>query len=122
MSSNFTRILIPRSIEALLKLANLIYKKHLQDGKSSPLHALSDYNWDEHGPKLQLAAEKHAEAEEHVRRAELAYRERDLLMGDINGLVRSSRDLLRGIFRKTLKKLIEWGFEVNDTPRVKKKK
>lgn len=120
MSNNILRIVIPKTIGRMLKLAGLIYNKHLTDGANSPLHILSDYNWNEHGPKVQAATEKHAEAEEYARRAELAYRERDQLMGDVDGLIKSSRDLLKGTFKKTPKKLGDWGFEVNDTPRAKK--
>ncbi|MFN7119095.1 MAG: hypothetical protein ACK4TA_20015 [Saprospiraceae bacterium] len=122
MSNVITRIVIPRTIGGLLKLAMLIYKKHLQDGSDSPLHALSDYNWKELGQRLEEAKAKHEEAEELTRRAELAYRERNQLLEDIPGLIRSTRDLLKGIFRKNIKRLVEWGFEVNDTPRTKKKK
>lgn len=116
------RIVIPTNVGELLKLATRIYKKHLADGKNSVLRNLTDYNWDEVGPNLELAAAKHEEAEDLKRRAELAYRERDRLMGDIPGLIRATRDLLKGIFSKTIKKLIEWGFEVNDTPRPSKPK
>lgn len=120
MPKNVLRIVIPRKIDELLKLAGLIYNKHLLDGAKSPLRTLSDYNWDEHGPKLQQAIAKHAEAEEYRRRMEQAYRERDLLMEDVDGLIKSSRDLLKGMYKKTPKKLGEWGFEVNDTPRPNK--
>ena len=120
---NFTvRIVIPTNVGELLKLANLIYKKHLADGKASLLHNLKDYSWDKVGPNLELSAAKHDEAEELMRRAELAYRERDRLMGDVPDLIRATRDLLKGIFSKTLKKLGEWGFIVNDTPRGSKEK
>jgi hypothetical protein len=122
MPRNSLRFVIPKTIGGMLKLAGLIYSKHLQDGANSPLNSLSDYNWNEHGPNVQRAAEKHAEAEELTRRAEHCYRERNFLMGDVNGLVLSSRDLLKGIFKKTPKKPGEWGFEVNDTPRVGKVK
>lgn len=120
MSNRNLRITIPKTIEGKLKLASLIYKKHLEDGKNSPLHTLSDYNWNELGPKVQAAVKKHAEAEEHARLAELCYRERDQMMGDIDGLNKSSRDLLKGVYKKTPKKLVEWGFDVSDTPRGKK--
>ncbi len=116
------RIVVPTNIGELLKLGTLIYNKHLADGTKSPLNSLSDYNWNDHGPNLPLASAKHDEAEEYTRRAEQAYRERDRLMGDVTGLVRSSRDLLKAVFSKTPKKLGEWGFEVNDTPRVVKTK
>lgn len=120
---NFTvRIVIPTNIGELLKLAKLVYKKHQADGANSHLHSLEDYKWDEAGPNLELAAAKHEEAEELSRRAELAYRERDRLIGGVPDMLRASRDLLKAIFKKTPKKLGEWGFEVNDTPRPGKAK
>lgn len=116
------RVVIPPSVGGLLNLASLIFNKHLIDGPNSPLSALTEDNWDEHGPKIQEALMKHNEAEELMRRAEQAYRERDRLVGDLDGLVKRSRDLLKAIFRKTPKKLGEWGFEVNDTPKLAKVK
>lgn len=122
MKSFTVRVVIPTNIGELLKLATRIYNKHLADGKSSLLHSLSDYQWNEVGPNLELAAAKHEEAEELTRRAEIAYRERDRLMGDVPGLIRATRDLLKGVFSKSPKKLGEWGFEVNDSPRLGKAK
>ncbi|MBK7871272.1 MAG: hypothetical protein IPJ74_11640 [Saprospiraceae bacterium] len=122
MKSFTVRVVIPTNIGELLKLATRVYKKHQADGKTSLLHSLVDYRWDEIGHNLELAAAKHEEAEELSRLAEIAYRERDRLMGDVSGLIRATRDLLKGIFRKSPKKLGEWGFEVNDTPRPGKAK
>ncbi|WP_207896533.1 hypothetical protein [Flaviaesturariibacter flavus] len=51
---------------------------------------------------------------------EIAYRERDLLMGDIDGIIASSRDVLKGVHKKNPKRLGEWGFTVDDTPKQKK--
>ena len=122
MKTFTVRVVIPTNVGELLRLAMRIYKKHLADGKNSVLRNLTDYNWDEIGPNLDLAAAKHEEAEDLMRRAELAYRERDRLVGDLPDAIRATRDMLKGMFRKTIKKLVEWGFEVNDTPRVKKDK
>ena len=116
------RIVIPTKVGELLNLASLIFNKHLIDGGNSPLSALTEDNWDEHGPKIQEALLKHNEAEELMRKAEQAYRERDRLVGDLDGLVKRSRDLLKAIFKKAPKKLGEWGFEVNDTPKLAKVK
>ncbi|MBK7871820.1 MAG: hypothetical protein IPJ74_14640 [Saprospiraceae bacterium] len=81
---------------------------------------MSDYNWNDHGSTLQQTIEKHAEAEDLNRRAEQIYRERDQLISELEKLIKSSRDLLKGVFKKNPKKLGEWGFEVNDTPRPPK--
>ena len=122
MRTYHIRIVIPRNVGELLALATLIFNKHLMDGSASPLYALTEDNWDEYGPKIQEAQLKHNEAEEYMRKAEQAYRERDRLIGDLRGLVKRTRDLLKTIFSKTPKKLGEWGFIVNDTPRGGKPK
>jgi hypothetical protein len=122
MKTYSIRIVIPTNVGELINLARLIFNKHTADGKASPLNALSDYTWDEFGPKIEEALAKHNEAEEFTRRAEQAYRDRDRIIGNLDGLVKASRDLLKAAFRKTPKKLGEWGFEVNDTPRVPKGK
>ena len=122
MRSISIRIVIPTNVGELLGLASLIYARHQADGKSSPLHAITDDAWDDYGPKIQEALAKHNEAEEYIRKAEQAYRERDAIVSGLDGLVKRSRDLLKAIFRKTPKKLGEWGFEVNDTPKLVKAK
>jgi hypothetical protein len=52
---------------------------------------------------------------------EKAYKNRDLLMEPVKGTLLSSRDLLTGIMRSNMKRLGDWGFTVNDTPKPKKK-
>ena len=109
------KVSIPRNVEELLTLANNIYTKHLADGAASPLTQLEDFNLDTIGPNLQLALAMHNEAEEHRRKAEIAIEKRNKLMGDITGVVKSSRDLLKGRFAKSRKKLGDWGFDVSET-------
>ncbi len=116
------RIVIPSNVGELLNLASLIFAKHQSDGAASPLHALADDPWDEFGPKIQEAIAKHQEAEEFMRRAEQAYRDRDRLVGDLSSLIKRTRDLLKAIYKKIPKKLGEWGFIVNDTPKGTKLK
>lgn len=109
-----SRIDIPRNAEELLDLGVDIYKKHESDGDASPLKALKDYDWSVEGPKLNLALLKHKEAEALRRQMELAYKERDALLGNVEGIVKGSRDVLKGVYSKTPKKLGEWGFNVRD--------
>ncbi|HMN88640.1 MAG TPA: hypothetical protein PKD70_09980 [Saprospiraceae bacterium] len=122
MKTIFIRIIIPTNVGELLQLAGRIYARHQADGSNSPLHAITDDNWNEYGPKIKEAMAKHNEAEEYARRAEQAYRERDAIIKGLDNLVKRSRDLLKAIFKKTPKKLGEWGFEVNDTPRLTRSK
>jgi len=109
------KLSIPRNVEELLTLANAIYAKHLADGVTSPLTQLEDFNLEVIGPNLQLALERHNEAEEHRRKAEIAIEARNKLMGDITGVVKSSRDLLKGKFAKSRRRLGDWGFDVSET-------
>lgn len=57
-----------------------------------------------------------------MRRAEQTYRERDAILLDLSNLIKRTRDLLKALFPKTPKKLGEWGFIVNDTPKGGKPK
>jgi hypothetical protein len=63
----------------------------------------------------------HKKAEELKRQAEEAYRQRDLLLGEITESVKASRDLLQGVYRDTPKTLGEYGFEVDDSARAARK-
>jgi len=51
---------------------------------------------------------------------ETAYRERDLRTEAINVVLRKSRTLLKGLNSSNPKRLGEWGYEVNDSPRPSK--
>ena len=53
---------------------------------------------------------------------EEAYRNRDALLAPIDDIVRGSSAYLKGKYSKNPKKLGDWGYPVDDTPKVKKKK
>ncbi len=116
------RVAIPRNIEENLQLASKVYEKHQKDGASSLLNNLDDMDWDKMGPNIALCLQKHLEAEELKRKTEEAYRARDLYLPDLNELLRASKGLLKGVYSKNPKKLGEWGFSVDDSPKVKKDK
>ncbi len=116
------RIAIPQNIEENLQLASKVYEKHQKDGASSLLNNLDDMDWNATGPNVSLCLQKHLEAEELKRKMEEAYRTRDLYLPQINELLRASKGLLKGVFSKNPKKLGEWGFSVDDSPKVKKDK
>ena len=120
MSINRGTVTIKRNPGQLLKLGGEIYAKHLLDGAESPLKSLVDNNWDVTGPKIALCLQNHQMAEELKRQMELAYKERDKVLVEIEEIVRNSAALLKGIYRNTPKKLNDWGFEVIDTATVKK--
>lgn len=113
-------VAIKRNPGLLLELAGGIYTKHQQDGASSPLKSLVDNNWEVTGPKIAVCLQNHQKAEELKRQMEIAYQERDKVLGEIEDIVRNSAALLKGIYRNTPKKLGDWGFEVNETVTTKK--
>lgn len=116
------RIEIPRNVEENLQLAAKVYEKHQKDGASSLLNNLDDMDWNVIGPNIALCLQKHLEAEELKRKMDEAYRTRDLNLPQINELLRASKGLLKGVYSKNPKKLGEWGFNVDDSPKTKKDK
>lgn len=116
------RIAIPTNVEESLKLAEQVFLKHQQDGASSLLSNIEGLNWNEIGPKIDDCLKKHYEAEEYKRKMEEAYRERDNYLPEILEIVRTSKSLLKASFPKNPKKMGEWGFSVDDTPKPKRKK
>ncbi|MBI5218455.1 MAG: hypothetical protein HY958_05945 [Bacteroidia bacterium] len=121
MAKTKGRIEVPQNVEELLILAGKVYDKHVADGAASKLTALEDYNWTLIGPTIVTCLAKHNTAEEHKAKMEKSYRERDLLLPGIEGAVRSSITLLKGIYAKSPKKLGDWGLSIDDTKPLKKK-
>ncbi|MFZ4547298.1 MAG: hypothetical protein ACOYN4_07685 [Bacteroidales bacterium] len=111
---------IKRNPEQLIKLGGKIFSKHQNDGAASPLKSLVDNDWDVTGPKIAACAAYHQKAEEFKRQMENAYQERDKVLAELEDIVRNSAALLKGIYRKSPKKLGEWGFDVSDTPATPK--
>lgn len=116
------RVEISRSPKAILDLAAGIYKKHTDDGAASPLNNLEDNNWTDNGAKIQEAQNLQTEIDAIEKGLESLYRQRDLLIAPILETIQSSRDLLLGIYAKNPKKLGDWTFTVNDTPKTTKAK
>lgn len=114
------RVIIPRNAAQRLELASLIYVKHLDLANSSPLNSLQSNGWSTNGPEIASAQALHHQAEEFKRQMELAYRQRDLLLGKIDESIKSSRDLLLGVYRTNPKELGQWGFEVDDSKKASK--
>lgn len=101
----------------ILEVSEIVYAKHLADGDSSQLSTLVDYDWAIVGPTIATAKAKHAQAERLKGEMEAAYRERDLLMPAIDEILKASKNLLKAINSKNPKRLTEWGFSVDDTPK-----
>lgn len=114
------RVVIPKSPSDMLDLGAAVYAKHLADGASSVLKNLQDHDWAVEGPKIALAKIEHDKAEDFKLKMEKAYKDRDLLMAPVKDTLLSSRDLLTGVMRSNMKRLGDWGFTVNDSPKPKK--
>ncbi|MBI5218364.1 MAG: hypothetical protein HY958_05485 [Bacteroidia bacterium] len=121
MAKTKGRVEIPKNVEEVLALAGQVYQKHQDDGASSKLNSLEDYNWITVGPTINACLEKHKKAEYHKAEMEKMYRERDLLLPGIISILQSSKALLKAAYLKNPKKLGEWGFSVDDTISAKKK-
>lgn len=124
MATTKGRVNIPRNPGELLKIAAKVYDKHVADGAKSELNSMDEtrYDWAKTGPTIAMCKAIHDKAEKLKGQMELAYRERDALLSGIDFHVKGSRDYLKGKYGKQPKKLADWGFEVDDTPKAPKKK
>lgn len=116
------RIPIPRDPEGLLALGKLVKDKHEQLGAQSPLAAMEDFNWTQVAPKLASASGLQERISQMERDLELLYQQRNNLLPEIKGALISSRNTLKGAYAKNLKKLGDFGFTVDHTPKAPKKK
>jgi hypothetical protein len=121
MAKSTYRVNIPKNIEALLDLATQVYRRHTYLAAASPLNVMVSHKWADNGPNIEPCLLLHKKAEELMRQAEEAYRQRDLLLGEITESIKASRDLLLGVYRDIPKTLGEYGFEVDDSVRAAKK-
>lgn len=122
MANPKIRVNIPTNPAQKLDLAVRVNAKHTADGATSPLNALHSHKWQDNASKITEAQTFHQQAEELQRQANLSYRKRDLLLEEIDESIKSSRDLLLGIFRDNPKELSQWGFDVSDSPKSSAKK
>ncbi|MDX1942894.1 MAG: hypothetical protein SFU99_20185 [Saprospiraceae bacterium] len=116
------RVAITKNIEEMLDLAAKIYAKHQEDGADSYLHHLEGANWNEIGPIIPEVLANHQQAESLKAQAEERYRMRDAKFKLVMDLILSTKNLLKGKYAKNPKTLSNWGFNVDDTPKVKKKR
>jgi len=122
MAATKGRLVIPKRHLALLRLAEQIYKKHLNDGDGSLLLKIEGLDWNTEGPNIARALKEHLDAEEFKGKMELAYSQRDILMDSIIKAVKKSGTGLKGMMPDNPKRLGQWGFTVDDTRQVKRKK
>jgi len=112
------RVIIPRNPEDLLKLAKKVYEKHVVDGGGSPLNNMVDQDWDADGPQIDQAILLHHQAEDYKLKMEEMYRQRDLLLSKIKETLLASREILSGVHRSNMKRMGEWGFSIDDSPKA----
>ena len=74
------RVIIPTNPEKALSLAEKVLKKHTDDGATSPLNVLKDFNWTDNGPKVVAAAALNAQAKKLEKEVEKLYQDRDALL------------------------------------------
>ena len=95
----------------IIDLAKKVYDKHQADADSS---LLKNLDWNEAGASISKAIKAHEKAEELSRETIKMYQQRDLLLEPLTEIVRNSRDILTGSYKKEMKKLGDWGFDVLD--------
>ena len=118
MKKNNARIAIPVNPTALIELAAAIKAQHEKLGKNSPLVVL---DWEKNSPLIDEATEadtKLTALEKEVEK--LSGRVSVLVNASLVDFVRSCRDVLTGAYRGELRQMVDFGFEVDDTPRSKK--
>ena len=92
----------------IIDLAKKVYDKHQADADSS---LLKNLDWNEAGASISKAIKAHVKAEELSRETIKMYQQRDLLLEPLTEIVRNSRDILTGSYKKEMKKLGDWGFD-----------
>ena len=121
MAKTNVRVIIPKNPADELNLAKKISDKHTADGANSPLKALVDFNWTDNAPKVTQALALQVQIDQMEKDLETLYNKRNVLLVPVDGTVKASRDTLLGIYKANYKKLGDWGFVVDDTPKAKKK-
>ncbi len=103
------RIEIPGNFDELLKLFDLIYKKHKADGADSPLGSFDL----EARKKSSSAAQAHDQnAKDLAKKAEDATQDRNNEFQPVEDDIRAIAQLLKQIHRDNPKELGNWGFDV----------
>jgi len=122
-----SKIVISRNPEKLISLSKDIQKKHKADGDKSVLKPVDMKDFEAKTTQAKEAYDKaqrlRREAEEYTEKAYLLLgihkKQSSLQPGDALYYITQCRDILKGIFRSTLRKLGEWGLQVDDTTKKK---
>lgn len=117
------RVIIPRNPKDRLDLAQKVFDKHTADGTTSELNNMAaTYNWATAGAAIKPSQALHKRAEDLKGEMEKTYRERDTEMAPVDKHLMATAKYLKGKYADSPKKLSEWGFAIDDTPKKAKKK
>ena len=111
------RIEIPGKSRDLFDLALAVEEQHTALGKDSPLGQL---DWKTASPQIEEADQVEKDIDKVSRQLEKLIERRNNLTPGVAGFVRSCRDVLSSVHRGETRKLVDYGYDVADTPRVKK--
>jgi len=114
------RVNIPINPGELIDLCVKVAATHKEQGEDSPLAIL---DWAEVNPIITEADELDDKITGMNRELEKLTQRRKTLIekpGGLGDFVRQSRDVLSGVYRNEMKKLGDFEFEVNDSPKAKK--
>ncbi|NVN94791.1 MAG: hypothetical protein HXX18_05860 [Bacteroidetes bacterium] len=115
---NSVRIEVPRNPKEKIELSRRIFDANKALGNASPLTSI---DWTSQDANITKAGALNKKAEDLTREIEKIYEDRDALLVVIDDMVKQSRDILKGVYRKEPFKLGEFGFNVNSTPQKPKK-
>jgi hypothetical protein len=114
MSRKQVRVEIPRDPSEDIGLLGKIKKQHDKLGDASPLKGME---WEkEIAPALARATEHDELAEKFRKDSEREMGERNKDMPTVMDAIRGARDVLKGLYRKNPKMLVDFGFDVSDSP------
>ena len=113
---NPARIEIPTDPTEIITLANAIHEKHVALAGDSPLGGIK---WEQISPNITQAQTFDNDADRLRKESEQSREKRDNLVPELSDLVRGARDILSGTYRSELRRLEDFGFSVDDTPKSK---
>lgn len=114
------RVNIPINPRELIDLCLSVAAAHQKQGKDSPLSILA---WDAVNPAITEADELDTKITDLSRELDKLTQRRKTLIekpGGLGDFARQSRDVLSGVYRNEMKRLGDFGFDVLDSPKVKK--
>ncbi len=114
------RVNIPTNPSQLTDLCVAVQEEHTRQAAASPLSILK---WDDVSPVITEAEELDNKISSLSRELEKLTQRHRLRIEKPDGLAdfaRKSRDILSGVYRNEMKKLGDFGFDVNDTPKARK--